>query len=57
MQRGQFEKGGAKEVAKKLSEIRRKPISKEVLKIVSDISQRNKENQQKKIAKPDDVEV
>ena len=50
-------KGGAKEIAKKLTEIRRKPISKEILDIVAEISERNKKNQPKKIAKSGDAEI
>jgi hypothetical protein len=50
-------KGGAKEIAKKLSEMRRKPLSKDLLQIIEEISEQNKKNQQKKIAKPDDAEL
>lgn len=50
-------KGGAKEIAKKLSELRRKPISREILDIVAEISERNKKRQPKKIAKSDDAEI
>jgi hypothetical protein len=49
-------KGKVREIAKKLSEIRNKPISKEVLKIVEEISERNKRSD-KKIAGPTDVEI
>lgn len=51
------QKGGAKEVAKKLSEIRKKPISKAILDIVSEIDQRKKENPKKKIAKSENAEI
>lgn len=43
-------KGAAREIAKKLSELRRKPISKGVLDIVEEMSERT-QNRKKKIAK------
>ncbi|MES2768570.1 MAG: hypothetical protein V4596_05425 [Bdellovibrionota bacterium] len=50
-------KGGAKEIAKKLTEIRRKPISKEIFDIVTEISERNRKSDNKKIAKSEDAEL
>lgn len=49
-------KGGAREIAKQLSEIRKKPISNEVLQIVEEIGDARKK-QEKKIAKSGDVEI
>lgn len=49
-------KGAAREIAKKMSELRRKPISKDVLDIVEEISERN-QKKNKKIAKPTDAEI
>lgn len=45
-------KGAGRRIAQKLSEIRRKPISKEILEIVDEVSQRNKKGD-KKVALPD----
>ena len=50
------QKNAGREIAKKLGEIRRKPISKAVLDIVEEISERNKK-QDKKIAKSEDAEI
>lgn len=44
-------KGGAREVAKMLTEIRKKPISREVLQIVEESNELRKK-QDKKVAKP-----
>ena len=49
-------KGGAREIARKLAEIRKKPISNETLKIVEEISEERKK-QNKKIAKSNDMEI
>ena len=49
-------KGAGREIAKKLSEMRRKPISQKILNIVNEISEREQKNQ-KKIAKSTDVEI
>lgn len=49
-------KGAGREIAKKLSEMRRKPLSQKILNIVNEISEREQKNQ-KKIAKPTDVEI
>ena len=49
-------KNAGRNIAKKLAELRRKPISKEVLDIVEEISERNK-RQDKKIAKSGDAEI
>jgi len=49
-------KGAGREIAKKLSEMRRKPISQKILNIVNEISEREQKSQ-KKIAKSTDVEI
>jgi hypothetical protein len=49
-------KGAGREIAKKLSEMRRKPISQKILNIVNEISEREQKIQ-KKIAKSTDVEI
>ena len=48
-------KNAGRKIAKKLSELRRKPISKEVLEIIDEISERNQNN--KKIANSDGAEI
>lgn len=50
------QKGAGREITKKLSEARRKPLSKELTDIVNEISEREQEKQ-KKIAKPKDAEI
>lgn len=50
------QKGAGREIAKKLSDMRRKPISQKILNIVNEISEREQKNQ-KKIAKSTDVEI
>lgn len=52
-------KGAGREIAKKLSEMRRKPLSKKILDIVNEISEREKSDQKsdKKIAKPTGAEI
>jgi len=52
-------KGAGREIAKKLSELRRKPLSQKILNIVNEISEReqNKQKDEKKIAKPTDAEI
>lgn len=49
-------KGAGREIAKKLSEMRHKPISQKILNIVNEISEREQKNQ-KKVAKSTDVEI
>ncbi len=49
-------KGAGREIAKKLSEMRRKPLSQKILNIVNEISEREQKNQ-KKIAKSIDAEI
>jgi hypothetical protein len=49
-------KGAGREIAKKLSEMRRKPLSQKILNIVNEISEREQKNQ-KKIAKSTDAEI
>ena len=49
-------KGAGREITKKLSEARRKPISKELINIVNEISERE-QKKQRKIAKPVDPEI
>lgn len=49
-------KGAGREIAKKLSEMRRKPLSRKILNIVNEISEREQKNQ-KKIAKSTDAEI
>jgi hypothetical protein len=49
-------KGAGREIAKKLSEMRRKPISQKIFNIVNEISERKKKSQ-KKIAKSGVVEI
>ncbi|OYZ24090.1 MAG: hypothetical protein B7Y39_02510 [Bdellovibrio sp. 28-41-41] len=53
------QKGAGREIAKKLSEMRRKPLSQKILNIVGEISEREKTNQndKKSVAKPKDAEV
>lgn len=50
------QKGAGREITKKLSESRRKPMSKELIDIVNEISERE-QKKQKKIAKPSDAEI
>ena len=52
-------KGAGREIAKKLSEMRRKPLSQKILNIVNEISEREQQKQkdEKKIAKPKDAEI
>lgn len=50
------QKGAGREITKKLSEARRKPLSKELTDIVNEISERE-QKKQKKIAKPKDAEI
>lgn len=52
-------KGAGREIAKKLSEMRRKPLSQKILNIVNEISEReqNKQKDEKKIAKSKDAEI
>lgn len=45
-------KGGARGVAKMLTEIRRKPVSKKVLQIIEESDKASKQQQDKKVAKP-----
>ncbi len=49
-------KNAGREITKKLSEARRKPMSKELVDIVNEISERE-QKKQKKIAAPTDVEI
>tara|TARA_B110001454_G_C12723272_1_gene436167 strand:+ start:3881 stop:4069 length:189 start_codon:yes stop_codon:yes gene_type:complete len=53
------QKGAGREIAKKLSEMRRKPLSQKILNIVDEISEREKKsrNNKKNVAKPKDAEV
>lgn len=46
-------KGAAREIAKKLSELRKQPISNEVFRIIDEAEQKRKKSD-KKIAKPID---
>ena len=52
-------KGAGREIAKKLSEMRRKPLSQKIFNIVNEISEREQQKQknEKKIAKPKDAEI
>ncbi len=45
-----------RKIAEKLSKLRRNPISKDVLDIVEEISERNQKNN-KKIAKPNNADI
>lgn len=53
------QKGAGREIAKKLSEMRRKPLSQKILNIVGEISEREQKKQkdEKKIAKNRDSEI
>lgn len=51
-------KGGLKEVAKKLADLRKRPVSQEVLEIVDENYERNQKQKDKRAAKPSgDVEI
>ena len=52
-------KGVGREIAKKLSEMRRKPLLQKIFNIVNEISEREQQKQknEKKIAKPKDAEI
>ncbi len=50
------QKNAGREIAKKLNELRRRPISNKILNVVNEISEREKRGK-KKIAKPNDVEI
>lgn len=52
-------KGAGREIAKKLSEMRHKPLSEKILNIVNEISEREQQRQknEKKIAQSTDAEV
>ena len=52
-------KGAGREIAKKLSEMRRKPLSQKILNVVNEISEREQKKQkdEKKIAKSKDAEI
>ena len=53
------QKNAGREIAKKLSEVRRKPLSQKILNIVGEISEREqkRQNEEKKIAKINDTGI